>query len=418
MALSQNKNILTPDILAKENIMQLETSVVLAQKGDWKYSKEFGKAANMIGDSIRIKKPVINGVISNDPNWVNNKPYQGHLTLEIDQQFLMPLSFTDADLALRINDFSREFIVDNIDILATQIDKYFYEKVINNSFWCTGQYSVPISPDTIRSANEILSVSHMPKSNVFGILTPKHTRNLATGMQQFFNSSRELSEIYRTNSIGNFAGVEFAESTNSPVHEDGTAWTGSAGGFVISAASPLTSGWAETSTVSVNGFTAGRTLKKGDVFTLSGAAGKVYNYSPLVKGKTAYAQQFVVTSDVDSTTSAATNVTFAPALVVSGDYQNIAAITGTVYMIPHTVSGDSSGQEGLIFHKSAIALASPKLIMPNGLDKDAAMVSGDATGINMRYTRDWDPKTTEFVTRIDVLVGCKVLRPEWICRIR
>lgn len=419
MALSQNKNILTPDILAKESVMVLETSVVLAQKGDWKYSKEFGKATNQIGDSIRIKKPVISTTIINDPNWVDNRPYQGSLTLEIDTSFLVPLSFNQNDLSLRINDFSGEFIRDNVDILASQIDQYFYKKVMESCHWTVGQYSTPISPDTIRAAQEILAVSHMPKSNVFGILTPKHTRNLATGMQQFFNATPELSEIYRNNSIGRFAGVDFAESTNSPVHTDGTAWTGSTGSAVLSASTNyLTSGWAETSTLVVGGFTAGRTLKKGDVFTLSGAAGKVYNYSPLLKGKTAYVQQFVVVEDVDSTTSAAQSVKISPALVVGGEYQCLAAVAGSLNLIPHTVSGDSEGQEGLIFHKSAIALASPKLIVPDGLDEKGAMISGDAVKINLRYTRDWDPKTTNFITRLDALVGCKVIRSEWICRIR
>lgn len=419
MALPQNKNILTPDIIAKEGAMVLDTSVVLAQKGDWKYSKEFGKAAEKIGDSIRIKKPVISSTVTNDPNWVDNRPYQGSLTLEIDQSFLTPLSFSQNDLSLRINDFSGDFIRDNVDILASQIDQYFYKKVMESCHWTVGQYSTAISPDTIRAAQEVLAISHMPKSNVFGILTPKHTRNLATGMQSFFNATPELAEIYRNNSIGRFAGVDFAESTNSPVHTDGDAWTAAGTGYMNFASSTvLTSGWAETSTLSVSGFTAAKTLKKGDVFTLSGTAGKIYNYSPLLKGKTAYPQQFVVVEDVDTTVTASQSVKVSPALVIGGDYQCVASAAGNFNLVPHTDSGDGSGQEGLIFHKSAIALASPKLVIPDGLDEKSAMVCGDAAKINLRYTRDWDPKTTTFITRLDAIVGCKVIRPEWVCRIR
>lgn len=421
MALPQNSQILTNDIITKETIAQYEGQAKISMLGDWKYSSMFGVSDNQVGDTIRIRRPVLTTIIEDDMNWVGKKPYETKVDFKVDKSFLVPLSFSDADLSLKIEDFSNRFIKEAVTQLTTRIDKYFYEIVINNSHWTVGQYNMPVVSDTIRNAKELLDASSMPGNDeVYGILTPKHTRSLAGNQAELFNSSKELSKIYVSGKIGVFHGITFVESNSSPTHIDGTVWAGAAG-KITNLASPtvvLTSGWAETSTITVDGFTGSRTVKAGDVFSLSAAAtGPVYNYNPWVGGRTPYIQQFVVREAVESTTATGQTLVISPALISASEYQNVDNLGTSAVLIPYSNSAATYGQEGLVFHKSAIAMASPKLTMPSGTDKMES-ASGVDTDINVRYSRDWMIASNTYACRLDVVVGCKVLRPEWICRVR
>jgi len=417
MALNQNSNLLTNSIITKESIMQLEGNAVLSTMGDWKYSSMFAKEADQIGDSLRVRRPILSTILEDDMTWVGNKPFESQVELKIDKSFLTPLYFSEADMTLRIEKFSSRFIEEAVAQLAVKIDKYFYGKVQESCHWSVGQYETPITSDTILAAKELLDASSMPQnSEVYGILTPKHSRSLSNAQIVLFNAQKEISDIYRKGKIGTFAGIQFSESTTSPTHTDGSVWTGNAGSFDVSVAG-LTSGWAETSTITVSGFTVGRTVAAGDVFTLSGVNGKVYNYNPLVGGQTPYVQQFVVREAVASTLSAGQTLVISPALVLSGEYQNCVGVTGVVQLKGYSNTSATMGQEGLIFHKSAIAMASPSLSMPKGTDK-MAQESGEATDLKIRYSRDWNSINNVYVTRLDCLVGIKVLRPEWCARVR
>lgn len=399
--------------------MQLEGNAVLSTMGDWKYSSMFAKEADQIGDTLRVRRPVLSTILEDDMTWVGNKPFESQVNLTIDKSFLTPLYFSEADMTLRIEKFSERFIEEAVAQLAVKIDKYFYGKVQESCHWSVGQYGTPIGSDTILAAKELLDASSMPQnSEVYGILTPRHTRSLSNAQITLFNAQKEISDIYRKGKIGTFAGIQFSESNTSPTHIDGTAWTGGAGKFEIAnIQSALTSGWAETTTLSVSGLTAGRTIAAGDVFTLSGAAGKVYNYNPLIGGQTPYVQQYVVREAVASTTSATQAIVISPAIITSGEYKNCVGVTGILELKGYSDTSATMGQEGLVFHKSAIAMASPALSMPKGTDK-MSQESGEATELKIRYSRDWNSINNVYVTRLDCLVGIKVLRPEWCVRLR
>ena len=416
MALAQNSNLLTTSKVTKEALMQLVNNLVLASKADWSYSSEFGKAVEKIGDTLSIRRPFIPSIRENSMTWVGKLPYEGRVQLVIDMPLGVDLEFSDADLTLKIEDFSKRFIKNAAGALAQKVDSYVYGICQNNAFLTVGQYNIAITSDTILAAKEMLDSMSCPDTgDLYGILTPKQNRNLSNAQLTLFNAQKAISEIYMKGRIGEFAGVEFAWSNTSPVHYDGTVWTGAAGSTTVSAVG-LTSGFAETSTIVATGFTAGRTIKKGDVFTLSGAAGTVKAYNPWIKAELPFDQQFVVVSDVASTTSAQ-SVVISPALIVDGEYKNVAGnVNASVTLIAYSSAG-TQGQEGLVFHKNAIAIASPDLIVPNGVDQ-GRNETDDETGAKVRYIRMYDPINARFVTRLDTFVGAKLVRPEWVVRVR
>lgn len=426
--MSVNSNLLTTSKITKQTMAKLENNLVIAQKADWALENEFGNGAGQIGDKLGIRRP-INGQVRSSLDWVGNLPYEGKIDLVIDQARTMSLQFSEEDMALKVEDFSSRYIDANAVALAAAFDKYVYELAVNGTYNVVGQYGTAISNDTIGAAREVLMTYATPDDgDIYGILTQKHARTLASAQIGLFNAAKEVSDIYRKGRLGEFYGIEFSSSNSSPRHEDGTAWTGSAGSIVVSAQSgataPLTSGWADTGSITVAGFTAGRTLNVGDVFVLSGAAGVVTHYNEITKAETEYTQQFVVTKAVASTTSAGQVVEFAPALIVSGDYKNVAGnLNASVSLVPYSEAGKTAGSESIVFHKKAIKLASPKLMVPKN-NGEAKMETSDETGLKFRY---WaansafgaGASTTPFFgARLDTIFGGCLARREWITRIR
>jgi hypothetical protein len=64
-----------------------------------------------------------------------------------------------------------------------------------------------------------------------------------------------------------------------------------------------------------------------------------------------------------------------------------------------------------------MTLASADLPLPQGVDK-AARVSDKQLVISLRMVRDYDINTDQFPTRIDILCGGLLLRPELAARIQ
>jgi hypothetical protein len=413
MALSQNTGLLTSTKITKEALYQLTNNCLIASKCDWKYSEQFANGASQIGDKIFIRRPILPTITRGSMVWTANLPTENSVALAIDENFLAPLSFSDVEKTLRIENFSKRFITPAVIGMASQIDSYVYGKVMDSVANSVGQYNVSITSDTILEANEILTSYGCPDDDDrWGILTPKQNRSLANVQATLFNAQKEVSDIYRKGRIGYFAGIDFAVSNSSPVHTDGT-WAGSPTISGGSTTAVLTSGWAETATLSVGGFSTGATINVGDVFAISGT----YAYNPLTRAQLPFLQQFVVLTAVGAATSAAQSLVVSPALISEGEYKNVAIeISGTTNLIKYSTSG-TTGREGIIFHREAIAIASPKLHVPKtGFESDS--MKDEDTNMNIRYMDGWDGVNSRSITRLDTILGVKVLRQEHVCRLR
>ena len=106
-----------------------------------------------------------------------------------------------------------------------------------------------------------------------------------------------------------------------------------------------------------------------------------------------------------------------PAIIVSGEYQNVVDPTGSLTVIGYVNTSASTGQESLVFHKKAIVAASPDLYVPGGTDQ-AWKERGEDTELSIRYLRQMDPINSRLVTRLDSILGVKVVRGEHVVHIR
>jgi hypothetical protein len=153
------------------------------------------------------------------------------------------------------------------------------------------------------------------------------------------------------------------------------------------------------------------TVTVGQVFTVSG----VYACHPETKQAYSHLQQFVITAG----TSGA--LTVSPPTYLTGAKKNVSTSTGADLAVTDfnskamTFHGSASTayRQNLMYHPDFATFVTADLpIMSTGDCKRRVF-----DGISLRVWTASDIRNDEELTRIDILYGWKVQRPEWACRI-
>lgn len=418
--------LINSSIISKETLAMFENNLVLGNRIDWSYTDKFGKADGKIGITYGIRRPVMPNVKTTNLAWdaALANVIETQVTITVGAMMTAPMLFDDMDLALRIDQFSSRYIKPISTVMASKADQSIAEAVSNcaefgngvqtGGGWVVGTAGTAIVSDTLLEAKQLLMDSGCPDEDIFGVLTPKAMREITNAQIGFFNAQDSISKLYKKGYIGVFAGVDFAFSQSLSTHTNGgvSALTIGAGSAV------LTAGWAETGTFTVTGITA--TINPGDVFKVAG----VYQVNPATKVATSNLQQFTV---VKTAVSGATSVVVSPAPITAGAYQNISTTVASKTASLVGAAG-SVNAESIVLHKSAIAAASPELVIPNGKD-EGQFVRSEETSLGLRYVRVFDALGAAgvggvgtaypgFASRVDSIYGIKIVRPEWIVRVR
>lgn len=414
--------LLTSQVISKETLAQVENMLIAGNRVDWSYSEKFGKQDAQIGTSYNIRRPVLTNIQRNNLAYTAAlaNVTETNVNLALGTTLTTPMTFSDTDLAYKVERFSDRFVKNAAARIAATMDADIADAAINaatlgqsvqtGAGWVVGAYGTALSTATVLQAKQYLLDAAMPDDGeVFGILTPKANMELANAQITLFNAQDSIAAIYKKGYIGTFAGVQFSVSQSLTSHVNGgvSALTIGAGSVV------LTAGWAETGVFTVT--STGATIHAGDVFTVAG----VYAVNPLTKAVTSNLAQFTA---VTSAGSGSTSITVSPAPITAGEYQNIST---TVASKTASLIGNvgATGQESLIFHKKAIAVASPELVLPKASSFDMAeYVKSDETDLGIRFLRGYDmvgaSGAVGFVSRLDAIYGIKIVKPEWICRLR
>ena len=113
--------ILTPDIIAREALMVLRNNAVMANLVHRDYSDEFTGA---VGDTITIRKPAT--FVANEYNGsiaVQDATETG-VSVTMDKHLDVSFGVTAKQMALSIEDFSKQLLVPAMQAFADKIDKY------------------------------------------------------------------------------------------------------------------------------------------------------------------------------------------------------------------------------------------------------------------------------------------------------
>jgi hypothetical protein len=399
--------LLTPSIIAKEGLMQLDNSLVAAKMAYRAYESEFGETK--IGDTLTIRKPVKYAVRSGSVAQMQDAA-EGKVQIKIDTQRGVDLRFPSKDLTLSIDRFAERYLKHPMIALANQVDldilsmhKYVWNWVGTPGHTLSGYKSFIEGPQRLdemgvpapRAACLSPADFYGMASSFTGLYVPDVAKTALekAKLPMVGNCDCYSSQNVVNYTVGNHAG--------SPVisTEQG------ANGVTTYQAAMNTN----QSTIIVDGFTAGSTLNEGDVFTIAG----VYAVNPVTKVPLPYLQQFVVGAPVTAT-GCSDAITISPAIIVSGQYQTVSAAPATNAALTFMGEAGASYPQNLVFHENAFALCMVPMELPEGAIKKARQ---SYKGLSIRVICDYDIINDINMWRLDILYGVKPIYPDLATRL-
>lgn len=400
--------LITPSIIAKEALVQLENNLGMANNVHREYKKEFVK----VGDSVSIRKPV-KFYVADGKTRVNQDVEEANTSITVDKQKHISWGFSSKDLTLTIEDYSERYIKPAMISLANKIDRDGHSLYYNlwNHVGTPG--TTPTDFDAMAAAAQRLDEMAVPTDRRKAMLNPAAGYKIA-GTATALYMQNVAQSAYRSGSIGEIAGLETFKSQNVVSHTvgalGGTPVVNGADQNVTYAASKstnsqnlVTDGWS----TSVTGV-----LKQGDVFTIAGvfAMNPVPGEGTTGKLQMPYLQEFTVLADADSDGSGNATLSISPAIITSGPYQTVSAAPDDNAAITiKTGTAATAYPQNLVFHRNAFALVTCPLELPDGVSFKARETH---KGLSVRVVKDYSIDADEDIIRLDVLYGWKAVYPD------
>ena len=129
--------ILTPAIIAREALMVLRNNAVMANLVHRDYSDEF---VGKVGDTITVRKPASFSAKEFSGNITVQDATEAGVTVKMDKHLDVSFAVTSAQMALSIEDFSKQLLVPAMQAFADKIDTLLLglKTDISNSTTATG----------------------------------------------------------------------------------------------------------------------------------------------------------------------------------------------------------------------------------------------------------------------------------------
>ena len=399
-----SNSILTIDMITRKALEILENNLVLTRNVNRQYDDSFAVEGAKIGSTLRIRLPDRALVTDGAALQVQDDNEQ-YTTLSVASQKHIGVNFTSAELTMQLDDFADRVLKPRISQLASSIDADVANayKQIFSSVGTPG--TTPSTSLVLLQAQQKLNEYAASMSPRYATVNPAANAGLVEGMKGLFNPTDTISKQFRNGMMGTgVLGFDEVNMSQSIVnHTTGTTPT-----------APIV-----VSTMTVQGstslpisFTSGSpTFRVGDVFTIA----NVFAVNPQTRQSTGSLQQFVVTADLDISSTTTGTLTVSPAIYTS------AHALATVNAFPVAsaaltfLGGSATGYaQNLVYHKDAITFATADLLLPQGVDMAARAVHN---GISLRVVRQYDINNDRMPCRIDVLYGYAAIRPQMACRI-
>jgi hypothetical protein len=390
--------LLTPKVYANAMLKLLKNNLVMGKLVSTTYKDEFKK----VGDTIYVKRPpqfvIRQGKVAQVQDVVT-----GEQPVKLDYQCGIDLEFDSVEETLSVD----ELLEDNIMIskastLAQEIDTNLMIATLEFPNW------VGVPGNTIANASDFFKAPErlddmcVPQALRGAVLTTRDYWKLAgaftAGILASAGQSVAAKNALEQAQLPMMGGINPYMSQATVNLNTGTRTNGTVTG-AGQAVTYLSCADTYEQTLIVGGLGANATVKAGEIFTL----GAVFAVNPKTKAKLDYLQQFVNLTDVVADGAGAATLTIANPIIVSGAYQtcDAAPLNNAVVTWLGTASG--SFRQSAAFHKSAIQLASAKLVKPR--TGEYAYSQDPDTGVSIRYWQTSDGTNDTHLRRWDTLFG-------------
>ena len=350
---------LTPQIIANEALMVLESNLTMANLVHRDYSSEFVK----VGDTITVRKPAKFVAKNFTGETQKQDATEGSTTVKLDRFRDITVEVTSKELTLDIKDFSKQIVEPAMTAIAQAIDTDLLAVGIEKAGKKATVSATPVISD-IAGVGKALDVSKAPRDNRRLVLPPEILYKYNTIDNFAKQAYKGDSEALKNAEIGKVYTCDTFMSQNCPENQSATPGTvtafkvtgvANATQFTVSAGSPATG-----------------TVKQGDQLIVNG---------------------YLYTCVEDLTLSSG-----AGTLKVD---QNIPATISTAVDAKIINKAHALG-----FHRNGLALVTRNLELPMGAS-NAHIAS--ANGIGVRVVIDYDSTHKVDKVSFDVIYGIKEL---------
>lgn len=391
--------LLTTSKITREALRLFINSNAFLKNIDRQYDDQFAVAGAKIGDTLRIRLPndytVGTGRVITPQDTTEQQR-----TLTVSTQKNVAISFSSAELALSLDDFSTRILLPAMNNLAGAVaaDVMTLTESASAFVFKDAGSGVITTPDAstwllagAKLDNNSAPRNSMSRKIMMDPLTQARTVSTLAGL---FNSQTKLKDQYEVGQMGtDTLGFDWFMDQTIIKHTPGSFTAGTVAGAGQTGSTLLT-----------NAITG--TLNRGDVITIAG----VFAVNRVTKLTTGELQQFNVTANV---LNGATSIPIYPALVLApAAYGTVTALPGAGAVISLLAAPNTVYRKNVAYVPEAMTLATADLPLPRGVN-EAARETYD--GISLRMISDYDVTNDLFITRIDILYGYVALRPEWIC---
>lgn len=396
--------VLTASVIAKEATLILENELGLSKQVYRGYEKEYSNSVNGYtpGATITIKKPtdftVRDGATASIQDVV-----EGSTSITVNKQKGVDFQFSSVELSLSIKELAQRVIKPAMVQLANQIDRDVFALYADIPQWVgTPGQAIDSFGDFAKFPTR-MDLTGVPSDERSAMLSPTDFWAMV-GSQTGLYMQSVASPAYREGSLGRLGGIETFSSQNVPTHT-----VGPLGG------TPLVKGASQATTYDLtkdtgtgslitDGWTAAAAARvvAGDVFTIAG----VYDVNPVTKATLPHLKQFVVTANGSSDGSGNLTLTYAPAIIASGAFQNVSAGPADNAALTFMGTASTGYAQNLVFHKNAFALCMVPMVAPPG----AVDVARETmNGVSVRIIPYYDGTNDIAKWRADVLYGVKTI---------
>lgn len=402
----------TISMISKDAAMVLGNTLDLAKRVNRSYDNDFGVKGAQIGQNINIRRPIRPTIRTGAV--VDIQPItETYSSLTFTDPIGADYALTSQELTFSVDDYFTKVAEPTVQRIAAEIEAQGHN-LITKFYNTVGTPGTALTGTTgrtaITKALALLNKNGAPREDGRKTLLndPDFNGILADGNASLFNPMPEIAKAYTEGYQGRYSSFDVFMNQLVQAHTNGTY-----GG------TPLTNGavasnstWSLTGTLVTDGWTPTTTsLNVGDVFTVAG----VYAVNPQTKQTLSNLQQFVVAAKTVTDGSGNSTITYSPAMVDSGGFQNVNAMPGDGKAI--TVLGASGAvtQNALAFDRDAIVLAAKELLpFSVGVGKTT---TDDQTGIPIRVQQASDIRTNQEILRFDTMVAWGTLHEQLGVRI-
>jgi hypothetical protein len=426
--------ILTDAKITKEALSVLHNSLGFVKNINRDYDGQFARAGAKIGQSINVRLPN-RYTVQQGPAIIPQATTETSVALTLNRQWVVPMTFSSAELTLSIDAFSDRYIKPAIAKLASHIDYDCYKAAITGSFadsvavgggagpvnfsigtpgttpGTTGGSAVALlqynSPAAYLNAGRILDINGVARDKSRTVcIDPAANASSVAGLSGLFNPQGILSTQYRNGLMGNALGFDFVMDQNVYALTAGTQLNTTPATMQATWASGAAFSWTVDSSDNT------KTLKAGSTFTVADC----YHVNPETQQSTGVLMQWVVTAAVTLATGTnSISVSPTPIVAASGVANGNCSVAPTSGKAITMTSGTNATASpvNLAFHKEAFVLGTADMEIPPDVQAHRETMDG----ISIRFLRQYNAMSDFSVYRFDVLGGFAVFRPECAVRI-